>query len=65
MKVAEITSIGIMINSQVLSEQLIEFFNSKIMSDSLDLTQLLPPEIAINGADSHLYRIGLSLYKPK
>src|SRR5882724_2265866 len=30
----------------------------------LDLNDVLPPELVIKGVDSHVYRIGLSLYKP-
>ena len=33
--------------------------------DSIDLSKVLPKELVISGADSHVYRIGLSLFKPK
>src|SRR5882724_7344531 len=33
--------------------------------DSIDLSKVLPQELVISGADSHVYRIGLSLFKPK
>jgi len=31
--------------------------------DEIQLNRVLPQELVINGAESHLYRIGLSLYK--
>src|SRR5262249_17351195 len=31
------------------------------MSYNLDLCKAIPPELRVSGADSHLYRIGLSL----
>ena len=30
----------------------------------IDLSQPIPPECRIRGADSHVYRIGLSLFRP-
>src|SRR6185437_11887084 len=35
------------------------------MNKTIDLSQPIPPEWRVRGADSHLYSIGLSLFQPK
>ena len=36
---------------------------NKLFKKSLNVNQVLPPQLIIKGADSHLYRLGLSLFE--